>query len=211
MRGMILAAGRGKRMGKLTDHTPKPLLSFQGKFLIEHAISLMKHAGIREIMINVSWQAQQISQALGDGRRHGVTLSYSHEPEVLETGGGIVNVLPFFQDRRFLVMSADIVADPLPDTFFDKKESLAHLLLVRDHAGRCGDFSLSGERVQPPGKHVLLYANIGLFYPAFFADCAPVFFRLGDLLRKRVAEGRVTGELWRGKWHNIGTPSQLEE
>lgn len=87
MRGMILAAGRGMRMGALTENTPKPLLKAGGKYLIEYSIASLVKANIREIVINVCYHADQIKQALGDGSRYGVTIAYSEEDQALETGG----------------------------------------------------------------------------------------------------------------------------
>src|SRR5688572_16987563 len=107
MRAMILAAGRGKRMGKLTMQTPKPLLKVLGKYLIEYAIFSLKTAGITDIVINNSHHAQQIKTILGDGKHYGLQFYYSEEDEPLETGGGIVKALPLLGNEPFLVMSCD--------------------------------------------------------------------------------------------------------
>src|SRR5687767_6464717 len=95
MKAMILAAGRGERMRPLTDGTPKPLLEIKGKRLIEYHLESIVRAGIREVVVNVSWHREQLKDALGDGSRWGVRLHISDEgPEPLETGGGIFNALP---------------------------------------------------------------------------------------------------------------------
>src|SRR5690349_1153815 len=107
MRAMILAAGRGERMGELTRNTPKPLLRVLGHYLIEHTIIQLAKANIREIVINVSYQKEQIKAALSDGKKYGVSIVYSEEPERLETGGGIFNALPLLGKDPFLVVSAD--------------------------------------------------------------------------------------------------------
>ena len=82
MRAMILAAGRGERMGALTVDTPKPLLRVAGKYLIEYTLSSLARAGIRDIVINVSYHAEQIKSALGNGQQCGVEISYSEEENV---------------------------------------------------------------------------------------------------------------------------------
>lgn len=87
MKAMILAAGLGKRMRPLTDHCPKPLLPVAGKPLIVHHIERLRQAGIHELVINVSYRAEQIMAALGDGSAHQVSIQWSHEPSPLETGG----------------------------------------------------------------------------------------------------------------------------
>src|SRR5437868_3465740 len=110
-RAMILAAGRGERMGELTLNTPKPLLRVDGRYLIEYGIESIKNAGIKEIVINISWHAEKIKAALGDGSQYGVNIIYSEEAERLETGGGIFKALPLLGSEPFLVMSSDIITD----------------------------------------------------------------------------------------------------
>src|SRR5690348_7699847 len=104
MRGMILAAGKGERMGALTQNTPKPLLKVGDSYLIEHAIQSFIKAGIKDIVINVSYLKEQILDALGNGSRYGVKLTYSIEEERLETGGGIVKALPLLGKDPFVVL-----------------------------------------------------------------------------------------------------------
>ena len=95
MNAMILAAGRGKRMMPLTAELPKPMLKVNGKPLIEYHIERLKVAGITDIVVNLAWQGDKITQYFGDGSKLGVKLEYSYEPEDgLETEGGIINALP---------------------------------------------------------------------------------------------------------------------
>ena len=66
---MILAAGRGERMGPLTDAQPKPLLTIGGMALIEHHVARLTAFGFHEIVINLSYRGAQIRDYLGDGGR----------------------------------------------------------------------------------------------------------------------------------------------
>src|SRR5579862_5971427 len=102
MRAMILAAGRGERMQALTLHTPKPLLTINGHYLIEYTLRLLARAHIRDIVINLAYHGDQIKAALGNGTRYGVSIVYSEEEERLETGGGIFNALPLLGNEPFL-------------------------------------------------------------------------------------------------------------
>ena len=74
MKALLFAAGRGERMRPLTDETPKPLLAVGGRPLIEWHIARLVEAGVREMVINTSWLAEQFPAVLGDGSRFGVTL-----------------------------------------------------------------------------------------------------------------------------------------
>lgn len=209
---MILAAGRGLRMGALTEHTPKPLLKVAGRFLVEYAICALVEAGVRDIVINVSWQARQVIDALSDGSRYGARFQYSFEPEALETGGGIVQALPLLGPEPFIVMSSDIIVEHPLTAMLARTSGLAHLLLVDNPVFRAeGDFSLVGAQVTGRGADSLTYANVGVFSPALFAGCAPIRFPLGPLLQAAVSKGQVTGEKCAGPWWNVGTPELLSE
>ena len=95
MKAMLLAAGRGERMRPLTDALPKPLVQVGGRALIEWHLRALARAGIREVVVNLSWLAEKLRAALGDGRDFGVSISWSDEgPVPLETGGGIFRALP---------------------------------------------------------------------------------------------------------------------
>ena len=95
MKAMLLAAGRGERMGELTRDVPKPLLDVGGERLIERQLRLLADAGFDEIVINLSYHGSAISECLGATSRWGQSIVYSEEGEpALETGGGIVAALP---------------------------------------------------------------------------------------------------------------------
>ncbi len=211
MRAMILAAGLGKRMRPLTDHTPKPLLQAGGRMLIEYHIEALVRAGVREIVINHARLGLSIEQALGDGARYGAAIRYSAEGgHPLETGGGIYHALPLLGGAPFVVVNADIWTDypfaRLPETL----EGLAHLVLVDNpphHAA--GDFALRDGRVTGHAGPRLTYSGIGVYHPRLFAGCEPGIFPLAPLLREAMRSNGVSGEHYPGRWLDIGTPERL--
>ena len=90
MKAMLLSAGKRERLRPITDTLPKPLVQVGGRPLIAWHLAALARAGIREVVINLSWLGEQMRAALGDGRDFGVTIHYSEEgPLPLETGGGI--------------------------------------------------------------------------------------------------------------------------
>ena len=121
---MLLAAGRGERMRPLTDTTAKPLLKVNGKRLIDYHLEKLAAAGITQVVINTSWQAEKIVAELGDGSRYGLQIEYSHEPTALETAGGIRQALHLLGEHPFLVISADIWCDV---DYADLTLSLIHI------------------------------------------------------------------------------------
>jgi MurNAc alpha-1-phosphate uridylyltransferase len=210
MRAMILAAGRGERMGHLTQDVPKPLLKVAGYYLIEYSLFALRKAGIHDVVINVCYHADQVKQALGDGGRYGVNIHYSEETTALETGGGIFQALPLLGREPFLVLSGDIITDyPLLNLPSEPK-GLAHLVLIDNpafHPG--GDFCLAEQRIYYGSDATLTFANIGIYRPELFAHCEAGRFRLGDLLKTEIASQNVSGEHYTGLWHNVGTADDL--
>lgn len=217
MKAMILAAGRGERMRPLTDTTPKPLLIVGGKPLILWAILNLKQASVSDLVINISHLAGHIEQALGDGSSFGVRIRYSFEREALETAGGIAWALPLLDEQPFLVVNSDVYSAYDFAALTARAQMLtaqqpAHLVLVNnpDHH-RQGDFALRDGVVTPAGER-LTFSGIGAYHPALFADIVRGDkARLAAQLATPMAEGRVSGEHFRGEWNDVGTPQRLAE
>jgi len=212
---MILAAGRGERMRPLTLSRPKPLLEVGGAPLIVHHLHALAADGFEEVVVNLSWLGGQIREALGDGSRHGVRLHYSDEgPEPLETGGGIFRALPLLGAGPFLVLNGDIWSDFPFARLRDRLApgDLAHLVLVPNPAHNpAGDFVLQRGRVVEAAGERLTFAGLGAYRSDLFAGCRDGVFKLAPLLRAAAAAGRVSGEVHRGAWLDIGTPQRLAE
>ncbi len=212
MRAMILAAGRGVRMGDLTRDVPKPLLKIAGKYLIEYSIEALAKFGIKDIVINLRYRGEQIQAALGAGERYGVNLHYSEEKEALETGGGVFQALPLLGSEPFIVVSSDVITAYPLEQLPKNPTGLAHLVLVDNpdfHPQ--GDFCIIDNYLAMTGAEKFTFGNIGVYRPELFSECEPGFFRLGDLIKRKIANQQITGEHYTGFWHNLGTPEQLAE
>jgi MurNAc alpha-1-phosphate uridylyltransferase len=219
MRALIFAAGRGERMRPLSDTTAKPLLPAGGRRLIEWQIASLARAGVRDIVINTAHLAQQIEDTLGDGAHHGVRLAYSREGtqagDALETLGGIVHALPLLGDAPFIAVSGDIVTDYDYATLVALAPTLArgerdaHLVLVDNPPFHPrGDMGLADGLITTRTPW-LTYANIALLAPRLFVGEAPGKRKLFPWLYEAAARGRVSGEHYAGRWHNVGTPAEL--
>lgn len=106
-KAMILAAGRGSRLGGLTDELPKPMLRVAGVPLLEHTIRALVRCGIEDAVINLHHHPEPLMEYFGDGARFGLRLHYSREEELLGTAGAVKKVAPFFQGAPFLVHYGD--------------------------------------------------------------------------------------------------------
>ena len=214
---MILAAGRGERMRPLTDHTPKPLLTIAGQPLITYHLEALRAAGIVEVVINTGHLGEQLPEALGDGQRWGMRIAWSPEPpEALETGGGIFQALPLLGKEPFIVVNGDIWTD-FPLTRWTQPpltlSGLAHLVLVDNPPHHVeGDFALlENGQLAEQGTPRWTFSGISVLRPELFAGCEPGRFPLGPLLRRAMAAGKVNGELYQGRWRDIGTLQRLAE
>lgn len=226
MKALIFAAGLGERMRPLTDATPKPLLPAGGKPLIAWHLEKLAACGIRDVVVNTSWLADQFPQTLGDGGAWGLRIAYSYEgPRPLETGGGMLNALPLLgDDAPFLLVNGDVWTDCDFTRLPHEPNGLAHLVMVDppDFAPR-GDFHLSPDGlVASDGEPRLTYAGIGVYRPAILknwreyttvasaGETSPRF-PLAPILRAHMASGAITGERHAGRWTDVGTPQRLAE
>jgi MurNAc alpha-1-phosphate uridylyltransferase len=214
MKAMILAAGLGTRMRPLTDHCPKPLLPVAGKPLIVHHLERLAAAGIHDIVINVSYRAQQIIDALGNGERYGVSLTFSIEETPLETAGGLRQALPELGDAPFVLVNGDVWTDFPLERLALTDGDLASLVMVdTTDFHRRGDFHLDDRgRLHAEGEPRLIYAGLGIIHPELIADL-PVgaVAKLAPLLIAAMQTGRVGGWHHRGDWVDVGTPARLAE
>ena len=224
MRALLFAAGRGERMRPLTDATPKPLLPAGAKPLVAWHLEKLAALGVREVVINTSWLAEQFPAALGDGSRWGLRIVYSYEGATpLETGGGMLAALPLLGREPFLLINGDVWSDYDFAHLPQAPTGLAHLVMV-DTAAHVpqGDFALDARgRLHAEGDARLTYAGIGVFRPELLqdwravigavagVDARPPRFRLAPLLRAAMQRGQVTGEHHRGAWTDVGTPERL--
>jgi MurNAc alpha-1-phosphate uridylyltransferase len=221
---MIFAAGRGERMRPLTDTRPKPLLEVGGKPLIVWQIERLAQAGITRIVVNHAWLGEQLERALGDGARYGVQLLYSSESEALETAGGIAKALPLLEaggaPSIFAAVSGDVfcefdyarLAEPAA-RMAASGQPLMHLVMVPNPVFHPrGDFSLDGAgRLSLDGAARYTFGNIGVYDTRMFHALAPGERRaLTPYYRETIAAGLVSGELYEGRWENVGTPGQLQ-
>jgi mannose-1-phosphate guanylyltransferase len=115
MRAMLLCAGLSTRLGKLGVECPKPMLPVCGVPILAYGIANLVAHGVTELVINTHHRGERIERELGDGRRFGARIQYTHEPVLLGTGGGLKHALPLLDpDRRdepFLSINGKLIFD----------------------------------------------------------------------------------------------------
>ena len=222
MIAMILAAGRGERMRPLSDEIPKPLLMAGGKPLVVRQIERLVSAGFGEIVINVAHLGGIIETTLGDGRKFGASIRYSREIEPLEVAGGIATALPMLGDGIVLVVSGDIHTEFDYASLSARAGAMAatdqpphlHMVMVPNpayHPG--GDFVLNRDHLTLNGSNSVArttFGNIALYRTSLFQRLPRgKKLKMLPFYRDWIERGWASGELFRGRWANVGTAAEL--
>jgi NDP-sugar pyrophosphorylase family protein len=233
MKAMVLAAGQGTRLQPLTEHIPKALVPVAGRPMIEYSLLLLKRYGICDIIINLHHLGEQIENYLGDGRKWGLQITYSKEPELLDTGGGLLKAKPFLQGGTFIVINTDVLIDvSLSEliAFHEEKRAAATLVLRPDPlADQYGSMEIDDEgRIRrflhaqiataPPVRTTkLMFTGLQVLEPRVFdhmpaADAARKFGTTKDTYpRMLVHQERLFGFRFNGFWQDVGTASRIKE
>lgn len=223
MRALILAAGEGRRLRPLTQIAPKPLVRVAGTPLIVRQILALKKAGVMEFVVNAAHGARILMAELGDGARWGVSIDWSLEgtctADALETRGGIVRALPLLTrggEKRFLVAAGDIATDFDYSALFGRAEglsasgALAHLVLVPNPAFHArGDFGLKDGRIVREAAEKFTFSSLAAYDAALFDGLGDARAPLFPWMFGAIDAGRVSGEVFRGRWANVGTLEEL--
>jgi N-acetyl-alpha-D-muramate 1-phosphate uridylyltransferase len=214
---MVFAAGFGTRMGVLTTDRPKPLIPVAGKPLIDHALEVGLNAGVTRTVVNTHYRADQMATHLA-----GRGIEISHEPEILETGGGLKAALPLLGGGPVAILNSDGIwtgANPLTQLAqaWDPTRMEALLLLLplnRTLAhGPKGDFRLGPDSRISRGEggedHVYIGAQI-IRTPRIAATADPVF-SLNRIWTEMIAADTAYGVLHDGAWCDVGNPEGIAE
>ena len=111
MKAFVLAAGLGTRLAPLTDHTPKPLIPVLNIPSLFYSFFLLKQAGITEIICNIHHHGNVIRRYIESTNLNGITITFSEEPEILGTGGGLKKCEKLLGDDDFILVNSDIITD----------------------------------------------------------------------------------------------------
>jgi len=222
---MVLAAGLGKRLRPFTAARPKPLVAVHGKTLIDWTLDRLFAAGIEHVVINTHYLAPMLQEHLA-ARDDAAALTVLYEPDLLETGGGVVNALDHLGPDPFLVTNSDsILIDgfqahmPEITACWDPAEMDALLLLVPTVTGLgydgAGDFSMRPDgrlqRRKRPLPAPFVYTGTQVLKPDLFQGCRAEPFSLNRTFDEALASNRLYGMRHQGDWLHIGSPDGLAE
>ena len=107
MKAVVLAAGRGQRLGELTNSRPKPMIEINGKPVLEHNLEMCRKAGVHDIYINLHHLPDIITNYFGDGSKYGVHITYNYEPNLLGTAGALIPFKKELKNEPIFVIYGD--------------------------------------------------------------------------------------------------------
>ncbi len=222
-RAMILAAGRGSRMRHLSLERPKPLTEVAGRTLIDRILDHLKKSDIKIVTINIHYLSEMLEAHLAS--RQDMNLRLIKEQDLLETGGGVVNALPFLGSDPFFCINSDALWHDGPvQTTLDRLQNTwnqidADVLLLLRNVPHKGDFFMAADgRLQRPHADQsapLQYAGVQIINPAALmpaADWPPSgAWSLNQLYNRAIERGRLFGLVHDGSWWHVGTPEDLAD
>ena len=142
MKAILLAAGKGQRLGELTIRNPKPMIEINGKPILEHNIEMCRKSGINDIYINLHHLPDIIRNYFGDGSKYGVHITYSYEEDLLGTAGALIPLKNKLENEPLFVIYGDnyIPFDLNELIFFNegKKADISILFHWRENVGNSG-------------------------------------------------------------------------
>lgn len=219
----ILAAGEGTRMRPLTLSTPKPLIKVNGKTMLDRILDkLNKIKSINKIVINGFYLSEKIKNhltSLNDKR-----ILFSEENIKLETGGGLIQALPLFnQNEPILIINGDIVWQDnavlekmIANFDADKMDILLGLKEKKSFLGYDGNgnFNLKNGEISTAKINDFVYVGIQIFHPRLLQnqDLPQAPFSLNYFFKDaKIKSIRLKGIALPGKFFHIGTMVDLEK
>jgi NDP-sugar pyrophosphorylase family protein len=232
VKALILTAGRGTRLGALTDQCPKPLLDLAGEPIIERIIGSLRDAGVGEFVVVTGYLAEKMEAHLGDGSGMGVTIRFIRQENPQGTGEAVGLARDLLRDGPFVMTYGDIVISPenYGAILRDFEEIPCDLLLGlnwMDDPSAGGavtiddDHRVTGIIEKPaPGTSSTHWNSAGLMImrPAIFDHTAALEpsargeLELTDAIHGMIDAGcKLRGFPLKGFWSDIGTPEDLEK
>ena len=209
MKSMILAAGYGKRLGNLTKDTPKPLIEVKGKALIDFHIDKLIAIGCEKIVINVHYLAEKIINHVSAKYIDAIDIIFSHEENILGTGGGIKNAVKHFDQDDFLVINSDIYSN-LDYSYFNNFSSPTVFSVLSDKEQE-GDFSIKSGKVKVSDDKDYTWTGFSIINAKLFNNIEEKSFHYWhDCLLKIAKSRNLKADILDINWYDVGSIDTLE-
>ena len=214
-RGMVLAAGIGKRMQPLTLKTPKPLLEINNSSLIERAINLLIDYGVQEISVNVHYLHEQIETYISK-KNFDAKINISNEKDLLlDTGGGVKEATIQFKDNPFFVINPDTLwnkkyleeVKKLEEIFY--KNNKPSLLIVNKKLSLdtsfTGDFNLINEIISKDKENQFIFTGLHITSRNFLTIEKSKVFSMNKIWDDLIKKNDLYGMESKHRFYHLNT------
>ena len=210
-KAMILCAGFGKRLYPLTLSSPKPLLKIGGITLLSNTLNILEKFGIKQVVINVHYLADQIVDYIKRNRFNMEITTILERNTILDTGGGILNVIKYFSNQAFIVINPDTIWNTnylnelktMEKDFFINKQKCSLLVVNKSKSfdeSLKGDFNLENNLINRKDKDNLkyIYTGVQIMKPDIFE-----YLRLESFSINKIWDKLIKNKALFGKKSNI--------
>ena len=201
--GLILCAGFGKRVAPLTNTTPKPLLKIKNDTLLENSINFLKKCGIKKILINAHYLSHEIENFIKK-KNYQNEVKLLFEKEILDTGGGIKNLLKNDTDEDFLIINPDTIwkdnylteIEKMKKFYFDKNLSIILMLVKKSKSFDKrfkGDFTLKDNLVSKDNINNYIFTGCQILNKSIFTSINKDKFSISEVWDKEINNKQLYG------------------
>jgi MurNAc alpha-1-phosphate uridylyltransferase len=201
---LILCAGYGKRLNPITLRTPKPLLRINEITLLENCINLIHSLGINKILINTFYLSEKIEQFFKDKKFNLEIKTINDGPNILDTGGGILNLINSSNEKDFMIFNPDTlwnesykkyIKDMEKFYFLNKVKNI--LLLVNENLSfdknLKGDFNLKKNIIKKDELNHLIYTGCQIINKSLFDSYEVGNFPISNIWNKLIDKDDLYG------------------
>ena len=201
---LVLCAGYGKRLNPLTLKDPKPLLKINKITLLENCIVLIESLGIKKIIINTFYLKEKIENFINKNKFN-VDIELVHDGEtILNTGGGILNMINSSNESDFLTLNPDTVwnnnyiehIQQMEKIYFSNQSKNILLLVKKDLSfdkKLNGDFNLIENKIKKDDKNDFIYTGCQIINKSLFVSHVVNSFSILEVWNKLLKEDMLYG------------------
>jgi N-acetyl-alpha-D-muramate 1-phosphate uridylyltransferase len=201
---LILCAGYGKRLNPMTLTTPKPLLKINEITLLENCINLIHSLGINKILINTFYLSEKIEQFLKDKKFNLEIKIINDGSDILNTGGGILNMINSSNETDFITFNPDTVWNENYKKYIEDMErfyflnKVKNILLLANEKlsfdkNLRGDFNLKKNIIKKDELNRLIYTGCQILNKSLFDSCEVVSFSILNIWNELINKNELYG------------------
>jgi len=211
---LILCAGFGERLKPLTLEKPKPLLELNNLTLLENTINLIKELGIKNILLNTFYLKNKINDYLNKKNFNISINTVEDGPKILDTGGGIKNMINNLNEENFLVFNSDTIWNvnyikPIVkmNELFENNNVKNILLVVNKKLSfdtkLKGDFNLKKNLLSKNATNEYIYTGCQILSKDILNSSQKKIFSITEIWNDLIEKGNLFGFDSKNKFYHL--------